>query len=63
MFVVFVIGWPMYLTFGSTGGPKRGFTSHFFVPNELFPKKHLLKVGISNVGLLVMFYLLYIWAQ
>jgi len=36
--VVLFIGWPMYLTLGSTGGPKRGFTSHWFVPNQLFPK-------------------------
>jgi omega-6 fatty acid desaturase (delta-12 desaturase) len=63
MFTVFVLGWPSYLTFGATGGPKRGFTSHFIVPNKLFPTNKLFKVGISNVGLLVMFYLLYIWAQ
>jgi hypothetical protein len=37
MFCVNVIGWPVYLLTGTTGGPKRGFTSHFFVPNQLFP--------------------------
>jgi len=37
--VIFLIGWFFYLIFGSTGGPKRGFTSHFIVPNQLFPKK------------------------
>lgn len=31
------LGWPMYLLFGVTGGPARGFTSHFIVPNKLFP--------------------------
>jgi fatty acid desaturase len=24
-----VLGWPMYLLFGATGGPSRGFTNHF----------------------------------
>jgi len=63
MFIIFFIGWPMYLIFGSTGGPKRGFTSHFFVPNELFPRNKLLKVGVSNLGLFCVFYMLYVWAQ
>jgi len=63
MFTIFFIGWPAYLIFGSTGAPKRGFTSHFFVPNQLFPTNKLFKVGLSNVGLFVMFYILYIWAQ
>lgn len=63
MFLVFTIGWPIYLLFGLTGGPKRGFTSHFFVPNKLFPQEKLLKVGLSNIGLGVVAYLLYLWAQ
>jgi omega-6 fatty acid desaturase (delta-12 desaturase) len=63
MVVIFFIGWPMYLMFGSTGGPKRGFTSHFIVPNQLFPRNKLFKVGVSNAGLFVVIYLLYVWAQ
>lgn len=53
------IGWPAYLLFGVTGGPERGFTSHFFVPNKLFPKEKLFKVGLSNLGLMVMAFLIY----
>jgi hypothetical protein len=48
---------------GATGGPSRGFTSHFIVPNGLFPKDKLLKVHISNAGLIVMLYILYLWVQ
>ena len=55
------IGWPLYLMFGVTGGPKRGFTSHFIVPNKLFPPRMLLKVGASNIGLGIFVYLLYLW--
>jgi hypothetical protein len=31
------LGWPLYLLIGVTGGPERGFSSHFIVPNKLFP--------------------------
>jgi hypothetical protein len=37
IFIIVVLGWPLYLLMGATGSPKRGFTSHFFVPNQLFP--------------------------
>ncbi|KRX08182.1 hypothetical protein PPERSA_12337 [Pseudocohnilembus persalinus] len=57
------LGWPVYLIFGTTGGPARGFTSHFIVPNKLFPKDKLVKVGISNLGLMIVFFALYKWAQ
>lgn len=56
------LGWPVYLIFGTTGGPARGFTSHFIVPNKLFPKDKLVKVGISNLGLMIVFFALYKWA-
>lgn len=62
IFNILTIGWPLYLLFGFTGGPSRGFTSHFFVPNKLFPKEKLLKVHISNLGLVIMVYFLYLWA-
>ena len=29
-----VLGWPLYLLFGATGGPSRGFTNHF-VPFQM----------------------------
>jgi fatty acid desaturase len=60
---ILIIGWPAYLLFGATGGPARGFTSHFFVPNKLFPKEMLPKVILSNVGLLATIIGLYFWAQ
>jgi len=59
---ILLIGWPAYLIAGVTGGPDRGFTSHFIVPNELFPKHLLLKVHFSNLGLGVVIYILYKWA-
>ena len=52
----------MYLLFGISGGPKHGFTSHFFVPNGLFKKDKVLKVHASNLGLAIVIYLLYLWA-
>lgn len=63
MFTVLILGWPFYLFIGSTGGPARGFTSHFFVPNKLFPNKLLPKVIITNIGLGLVIYGLYLWAQ
>jgi len=50
------------MLFGITGGPERGFTSHVIVPNKLFAKDKLFKVGLSNAGVLVVLYLLYVWA-
>jgi fatty acid desaturase len=61
---IFTVGWPAYLLMGSTGGPARGFTSHFFVPNKLFNTATLVfKVTLANLGLAGMIYLLYKWAQ
>jgi len=63
IFLVFTVGWPTYLLFGFTGGPKRGFTSHFIVPNKLFPNDKLLKVMLSNIGIGIIMFFLYLWAQ
>lgn len=52
----------MYLLIGVTGGKARGFTSHFIVPNKLFPPRLLLKVTLSNIGLCAVIYGLYRWA-
>ena len=57
-----VVGWYMYIIIGTSGGPKRGFTSHIIVPNKLFPTSKLLKVWLSNLGVGVCIYLLYLWA-
>ena len=57
------LGWPIYLLFGKTGGPKRGFTNHFFAPNRLFPKKMFLKVLASSLGVGITLFGLYWWAQ
>ncbi len=62
-FIRLFFGWYMYLLIGTTGGPARGFTSHFLVPNELFSIKRpllLAKVLISNLGLFGVGYLLYL---
>lgn len=63
MVTICTIGWPVYLLTGASGGPKRGFSSHFIVPNGLFAKDKILKVHFSNLGLCVVIYLLYKWAQ
>ena len=60
---IFTVGWPAYLMFGCTGGPARGFTSHFIVPNKLFPLRYFLKVNMSTAGIAAIIYGLYLWAQ
>ena len=39
MATVLTVGWPLYLITGVTGGPSRGWTSHFIAPNKLFKVK------------------------
>jgi hypothetical protein len=63
IFSLIFVGWPLYLLFGVTGGPARGRTSHFIVPNKLFPSNKLFKVHLSNIGLIVVIYLLYLWGS
>jgi len=63
IFSVLMLGWPFYMFLGKSGGPKRGFTSHFFVPNKLFPLKKLPKVLLSDLGVGIVFLALYIWTQ
>ncbi|CAD8178615.1 unnamed protein product [Paramecium octaurelia] len=63
IFNIAVLGWPLYLLLGVTGGSARGFTSHFIVPNKLFPPKMLVKVTASNIGLCLVIYGLYKWYQ
>ena len=62
LFVHLVVGWPAYLLFGATGGPKYG-TSNHFIPvkpfdTKLWPGKWPKKVWQSDVGVVAMLGLL-----
>ncbi len=50
-----VIGWPAYLLWGATGGPKYGTSNHFvpFKPFDtaLWPASWPKKVTRSDIGL------------
>jgi len=56
LFFHLVVGWPAYLLFGATGGPKYGVSNHF-VPSKpfskaLWPGKWPKKVLQSDLGVL-----------
>ncbi len=61
-----LFGWPAYLLFGSTGGPERGRTNHFWpswpFSNALFPERWARKVLASSLGVLTMVGLLAWWS-
>ena len=60
-----LLGWPLYLLAGATGGPSRGVTNHF-VPwsDALFPGfRWKYKVLVSDVGVAATLYLLKLWAD
>jgi len=62
-----VIGWPAYLLWGATGGPKYG-TSNHFVPTKpfdtaLWPASWPGKVWRSDVGIVAMLGVLGLWAS
>jgi omega-6 fatty acid desaturase (delta-12 desaturase) len=63
IFTMSTVGYPLYLLMGASAGPSRGKTSHFIVPNKMFPPHVLLKVHISTLGICGVFYFLYLWAQ
>ncbi|CAD8106858.1 unnamed protein product [Paramecium sonneborni] len=63
IFNIAVFGWPLYILIGVSGGSARGFTSHLIVLNKLLPKKLLVKVIVSNLGICLVIYLLYKWYQ
>jgi len=53
-----VFGWPAYLLFGATGGPKYGVSNHF-IPMKpfskvLWPNKWPMKVWQSDMGIIAM---------
>ena len=65
---VFLLGWPIYLLTGASGGPVRGATNHFN-PNAgeqgkfaLFPGKWRGKVWQSDVGVVAVLGALAAWA-
>jgi len=66
-----VLGWPAYIVAGVTGGPKYGKTNHMWPyppfqngERELFPgREWKRKVLLSDVGLVAMTAVLYLWAQ
>jgi omega-6 fatty acid desaturase (delta-12 desaturase) len=62
----FVVGWPLYLLTGVTGGPSRGVTNHFWpgwpFSTALFPGEWRRKVWLSDIGVVVMLGLLGWWA-
>jgi omega-6 fatty acid desaturase (delta-12 desaturase) len=61
-----VFGWPVYLLTGSSGGPSRGRTNHFWPVRPfsaaLFPGKWRVKVWISDVGVIATLAALGWWA-
>jgi omega-6 fatty acid desaturase (delta-12 desaturase) len=46
-------GWILYLLIGATGGPGRGKTNHFIVPNGLFPASKVAEVHFSTFGVIL----------
>ncbi|MDA1050386.1 MAG: fatty acid desaturase [Planctomycetota bacterium] len=52
----FLIGWPLYLMTGASGGPARGITNHFWPARPfsaaMFPGKWRTKVWLSTLGVL-----------
>ena len=61
IFSVLFLGWPAYMFFGVSAGPKRGRTSHVFVPNKLFPMERLPEVILSDIGIFMIVFLLCVW--
>jgi len=61
----FLVGWPLYLLTGVTGGPARGMTNHFWpgwpFSAALFPGTWRRKVWLSDVGVVGMLCLLGWW--
>eukprot|EP00240_Pyramimonas_obovata_P005017 CAMPEP_0118934932 /NCGR_PEP_ID=MMETSP1169-20130426/14519_1 /TAXON_ID=36882 /ORGANISM="Pyramimonas obovata, Strain CCMP722" /LENGTH=390 /DNA_ID=CAMNT_0006877895 /DNA_START=140 /DNA_END=1312 /DNA_ORIENTATION=- len=67
-FGVLLVGWPMYILLGTSGGPVRGATNHFNPyagargEHELFPGKWKARVWLSDIGIFAFLGLLAYWA-
>ncbi len=61
-----LFGWPVYLVAGTTGGPERGVTNHFWpwapFSKALFPARWAARVLLSALGVLTTLGLLVWWA-
>ncbi len=60
-------GWPAYLLFGKTGGPRYGMSNHFWprfpFSSKLWPSIWSKKVWLSDCGIVVVLFLILIWAK
>jgi fatty acid desaturase len=63
----FLVGWPLYLLIGATGGSARGMTNHFWpawpFSAALFPGEWRRKVWLSDIGVVAMLGLLGWWTS
>lgn len=61
-----LLGWPAYMLFGLTGGPKYGWTNHFWpappFATPLFAGKHTKWVYLSDLGVVATLAGLGLWA-
>ena len=61
-----LVGWPIYLMTGASGGPSRGVTNHFWPAKPfsaaMFPGKWRAKVWLSSLGVLATLGVLGWWA-
>ena len=66
IFQALIFGWPAYLLRGTSGGPARGRSNHFWpvrpFATELFPPRWHARVWLSSAGVLVTVVLLAVWA-
>jgi omega-6 fatty acid desaturase (delta-12 desaturase) len=66
MLVRFLVGWPLYLMTGVSGGPKYGVTNHFWpmwpFSATMFPGRWRVKVWLSSLGVFVTLGVLGWWA-
>ena len=62
-----IFGWPAYLLFGKTGGPKYGVTNHFWpiapFSKKLWPSNWAKKVWLSDWGILIVIAGLIFWSS
>lgn len=66
MLTRFLVGWPIYLMTGASGGPSRGMTNHFWPAKPfsaaMFPGKWRAKVWLSGLGVIAALGVLGWWA-